>query len=145
MNFPKIFVYGSLRKGFHNYQRYLAGKVKKIEPGYVQGTLYFLKNKGYPALCYGHNQIIGEILTLNLPLTKILPDLDKLEGFISKNHPLNEYNREERLVFNMETHQTESLLVYVFNESNPNCDLKSMIPIHDGDFSKFINEKSFTA
>ena len=37
----KIFVYGSLRTGFFNYEKYLKGKVIKSELGRVKG-LYII-------------------------------------------------------------------------------------------------------
>ena len=46
----QIFVYGSLRKGMYNYERYVKGKSHFVGNGYVKGCLYALKDAAYPAL-----------------------------------------------------------------------------------------------
>ena len=43
----KIFVYGSLRTGFYNYNKYLKGKIEDAVLGKVKGKLYHMPHKGY--------------------------------------------------------------------------------------------------
>ena len=60
----KIFVYGSLRTGFFNYNKYLMGKVNDSKVGKVNGQLYHMPHKGYPALIEGNDEVFGEVMTL---------------------------------------------------------------------------------
>ena len=61
----KIFVYGSLREGFFNYDLYLKGKIKSIRPAIIEGyDLYHMPYKGYPAIFSGKQTIIGEVVEL---------------------------------------------------------------------------------
>ena len=60
-----IFVYGSLREGFFNYDIYLKGKVKSIRPAEISGfELYHMPYKGYPAVLPGNSTIVGEVVEL---------------------------------------------------------------------------------
>ena len=45
----RIFVYGTLRKGMYNYDRYLKDKQSFREYGYIKGKLMSLKGQKYPA------------------------------------------------------------------------------------------------
>ncbi|MEG1087813.1 MAG: gamma-glutamylcyclotransferase family protein, partial [Cetobacterium sp.] len=60
----KIFVYGSLREGFFNYDKYLVNKVSPASLGKVNGKLFHLSHKGYPALLDGEEEVIGELMEL---------------------------------------------------------------------------------
>jgi len=74
----KIFVYGTLMKGFYNYKRYLEGRISRIIPGRTHGLLYHLP-EGYPALLEGNESIEGEIME---PVDEnLLKTLDRLEGY----------------------------------------------------------------
>ena len=88
----KIFVYGSLRTGFFNYNKYLLGKVSNAQDGKVKGKLYHMTHKGYPALIEGDDVVVGEIMTLNDFESVIIP-MDKMENYYGVNDSRNEYNR----------------------------------------------------
>ena len=63
MNNINIFVYGSLREGFFNYDKYLKGKVIKNIPAVLEGMdLYHMPYKGYPAIIPGNGILKGEII-----------------------------------------------------------------------------------
>lgn len=88
----KVFVYGTLKPGEANYQRYCAGKVIKAIAGYTTGSLYSLP-MGYPAMTEGKNKITGVLLTF--ANADILTSLDILEGYQEHQaSELNEYYRQ---------------------------------------------------
>ena len=58
-----LFVYGSLREGFFNYDKYLAGKVvEKKDASLENMRLYHMPYKGYPAITPGNDKVLGEII-----------------------------------------------------------------------------------
>lgn len=90
----KIFVYGSLREGFFNYDRYLKGNVIKNKPAKMNNfILYHMPYKGYPAVIDGNGEVYGEVMTLS-NYHEVMNSVDEMEGFISKGNPNNEYNKE---------------------------------------------------
>lgn len=112
----KIFVYGSLREGFFNYDKYLAGKVFPAQLGKVTGKLYHLSHKGYPALLHGDDEVIGEIMEMKDFYKDIVP-MDEMEGYISEeNTSLNEYTRTMMVVKNLETKEEEICYVYKYEQ-----------------------------
>ena len=56
-----LFTYGSLKKGFHNYDRYLQSE-KFVASATVKGEMYSCGS--YPALYKGADTISGEIYTI---------------------------------------------------------------------------------
>jgi gamma-glutamylcyclotransferase (GGCT)/AIG2-like uncharacterized protein YtfP len=88
-----IFVYGTLKPGAANFDRYCGGKVFKSQHGYTQGYLYELPSLGYPGMIHGIDRVHGFILSFND--TTILAELDELEDYDPHRQPIeNEYNRE---------------------------------------------------
>ena len=59
----RMFVYGTLMKGFVNYDHHLRGQVISITQGDTAGQLYHLP-QGYPALVEGDKAIKGEVMEL---------------------------------------------------------------------------------
>jgi gamma-glutamylcyclotransferase (GGCT)/AIG2-like uncharacterized protein YtfP len=87
-----VFVYGTLKPGEINYERYCRGRIHKGQPAWVFGRLYAL-NLGYPALAVGSDPVWGVLL--HSTDGSLLRDLDGLEGYEAGRSPdLNEYNRE---------------------------------------------------
>lgn len=43
----KIFVYGTLMKGFYNYERALAGQEVSQVPARIRGRVWHMTNRGY--------------------------------------------------------------------------------------------------
>ena len=100
MNFLKVFVYGTLKPGEVNYQRYCAGEVIAATPAIARGQLFAL-SLGYPAMTTGTQTVHGFLLSFEN--TAILPRLDALEDFVPGRSPeQNEYQRELITVFNSE-------------------------------------------
>uniref|UniRef100_A0ACD5GUF5 Gamma-glutamylcyclotransferase family protein n=1 Tax=Desertifilum tharense IPPAS B-1220 TaxID=1781255 RepID=A0ACD5GUF5_9CYAN len=81
----RVFVYGTLKPGEYNYQRYCQGKTIAEQSAIALGELFTLP-VGYPALIPGEQPVRGFVLTFNDP--QILADLDRLEGYSSQNPPI---------------------------------------------------------
>ena len=80
-----LFVYGSLREGFFNYDKYLAGKVvEKKDASLENMRLYHMPYKGYPAITPGNDKVLGEIMVINEEeYDETVKAMDEMEGFIS--------------------------------------------------------------
>ncbi|BDI14745.1 gamma-glutamylcyclotransferase [Nostoc cf. commune SO-36] len=88
----QVFVYGTLKPGETNYQRYCAGKVVDVKRVFVQGKLFALP-MGYPAMTLGDSQVHGYLLSFSDP--RILNELDVLEDYQpNRQTPENLYNRQ---------------------------------------------------
>ena len=137
----KIFVYGSLREGFFNYDLYLKGKIKSIKPAIIEGyDLYHMPYKGYPAIFSGKQTIIGEVVEL-LDYKINLKAMDKMEGFIESGNPNNEYSREIVRVKYTDDEKYEDCYCYIYNKSIDNKFDKEAIYINDGDWKKYMTKK----
>ncbi|MBK1988019.1 gamma-glutamylcyclotransferase [Sphaerospermopsis aphanizomenoides BCCUSP55] len=92
-----VFVYGTLKPGEVNYQKYCAGKVIEEKRAIAFGKLYALP-MGYPAMTPGDGTVHGYLLSFTD--SKLLTALDDLEDFESKR-PMSEnpYNRQLIEVF----------------------------------------------
>jgi len=94
----KVFVYGTLKPGECNYQRYCTGFVVAAEPAVARGQLFALP-VGYPAMTPGDGLVHGVLLSFASPA--ILRNLDELEDY-DPHRPTsqNEYDRQQIEVFN---------------------------------------------
>jgi gamma-glutamylcyclotransferase (GGCT)/AIG2-like uncharacterized protein YtfP len=89
----QVFVYGTLKPGAANFDRYCGGKVVKSQRCYTQGCLYELPSLGYPGMIHGIDRVHGFILSFNDKT--ILAELDELEDYDPHRQPSeNDYNRE---------------------------------------------------
>ena len=91
----RVFVYGTLKKGFSNHDRIFAGYDIKITPAWTYGELYDLGH--FPAMTEGNNKVNGELIEFEDP--GILRKIDRLEGYVGRNNPDNFYDRLEVDVF----------------------------------------------
>lgn len=94
----RLFVYGTLKPGEANYNRYCAGNVVASQSAIAMGVLFALP-MGYPAMTPGNQPVHGFLLTFSDPT--ILATLDKLEGYHGDDTPyiVNLYNRLKIEVF----------------------------------------------
>jgi gamma-glutamylcyclotransferase (GGCT)/AIG2-like uncharacterized protein YtfP len=93
----KVFVYGTLKPGEANYQKYCAGKVVEATEAYTWGQLYNL-SVGYPAMTEGNSKVKGVLLTFDN--AAILKNLDELEDYDEMRSPeLNEYYRKQIAIY----------------------------------------------
>ncbi|CAD5960780.1 Gamma-L-glutamyl-butirosin B gamma-glutamyl cyclotransferase [Planktothrix tepida] len=106
-NLIHVFVYGTLKPGESNYQRYCQGRVIAQRPAVVQGKLYDL-SLGYPGMVAGDGIVQGVILSFSDP--NIFIDLDQLEDYQPHRPPeKNEYQRQQIPVFDL-NHQPLGLV-----------------------------------
>ncbi len=99
MNHLKIFVYGTLKPGEANYQRYCAGKVIEAKRAIAFGQLFDLP-LGYPAMTSGESLVHGFLLTFSD--SAILTLLDELEDYDPhRTLEENEYNRKQIETYNL--------------------------------------------
>ena len=95
----KVFVYGTLKPGYDNYDRYCGDRLLASQPAKVKGALYALP-VGYPGMTYGEQWVQGYLLTLKED-GQTLQDLDALEDYHPHQaHSL--YQREITKVFKPE-------------------------------------------
>jgi gamma-glutamylcyclotransferase (GGCT)/AIG2-like uncharacterized protein YtfP len=106
----KIFVYGTLKPGEANHDRYCQSAIK-IQAAIALGTLFDLPF-GYPAMTPGNSTVSGFLLTFDHP--QILEALDELEDY----HPdrpaaQNEYYRQKTKTFSPTHHPLGIAWVYM--------------------------------
>lgn len=134
----RIFVYGSLMEGFHNFDKYLVGKVRSRNYGTTKGTLYHLKNKGYPGYTLdGVGTIHGEIIEIeDDELT--LDAIYKLEDCVINNKPENSYNRTKVSVRNLDNDLVEDLEAFVYAPDSPKNIDDERILIKHGNWKRYM-------
>lgn len=94
----KVFVYGTLKPGESNYQRYCAAKVLEAKRAIALGQLFALPF-GYPAMTPGESPVQGFLLSFSD--STVLRHLDWLEDYDShRPTEQNEYNRLTIEIFN---------------------------------------------
>ncbi|WP_027621719.1 gamma-glutamylcyclotransferase family protein [Acetivibrio clariflavus] len=127
----KVFVYGTLMKGFQNYKRYLEGKINSITPGRTYGVLYHLR-EGYPALLPGNEIVEGEIME---PVDDmLLKSLDRLEGY-SERSSNNLYIREVR---NILTEKGQQMTCWIYIYADKKYAKENGILVPNGNWRKFM-------
>jgi gamma-glutamylcyclotransferase (GGCT)/AIG2-like uncharacterized protein YtfP len=95
-----VFVYGTLKPGEANYQKYCTGKVVEARRAIAPGKLYALP-MGYPAMTLGDGKVHGYLLSF--ADEGILTALDDLEDYDS-TRPMSEnlYNRQFIEIFDLD-------------------------------------------
>jgi gamma-glutamylcyclotransferase (GGCT)/AIG2-like uncharacterized protein YtfP len=95
----RVFVYGTLKPGESNYQRYCAPTVLEAKRAIALGQLFALP-LGYPAITLGENQVQGFLLSF--PNETVLRYLDWLEDY-NPHRPAaeNQYNRQQIETYNL--------------------------------------------
>lgn len=139
MLIDKIFVYGSLRSDMFNYEKLLKGKVSKTSKATINGNLFHLDNKGYPAVVPGDGTIIGELMELK-DFNKSLKELDDLENYSEDNNINCEYLRKE-IEVNLKDGRKEIGYYYEYNTKALNNSEDKLIEIPHGDWKEYIISK----
>ena len=138
-----LFVYGSLREGFFNYDKYLAGKVVEKKDAILENMrLYHMPYKGYPAITKGEDVVCGEIMVINESnYEETVKAMDKMEGFISDNNPENEYHKVILEVENLLTNEKEKCFVYFYNKERDMIFEEESVYIPHGDWKEYMLNK----
>ncbi|WP_413160354.1 gamma-glutamylcyclotransferase [Capilliphycus salinus ALCB114379] len=112
-NLIHIFVYGTLKPGECNYQRYCAGRVVRERLAIAEGQLFHL-SLGYPGMTPGEGWVSGAVLSF--PDESIFEDLDRLEDYQRDRQPeQNEYQRQQIQTLTPDFQPLEVAWVYLMN------------------------------
>ncbi len=131
----KIFVYGTLKPGETNYQRYCAGKVVEAKRAIAFGQLFDLP-LGYPAMTLGDSPVQGFLLTFADP--NVLSILDELEDYDPQRLPEeNEYYRQQIDIYSP-TGQALGL-AWVYLMTSKQVQYLEGIPIPSGWWSGYVD------
>ena len=135
-----LFVYGSLREGFFNYEKYLKGNVAETAPARLTNMkLYHMPYKGYPAIMFGKDTVMGEIMILHEEIyEETMRAMDEMEGFISEGNPENEYHKVVLEAENLETNEKEPCFVYFYNKEKDELFDSNAIYIPHGDWKEHM-------
>lgn len=107
-----MFVYGTLKPGAANFDRYCGNKVVSSHRAYIYGNLYHLPGLGYPGATRGTEEVQG--FALGFDDASILQDLDRLEDYDPHRHPdANEYYRELIIAYPLDRSAPISAWVYL--------------------------------
>ncbi|EJP6473949.1 gamma-glutamylcyclotransferase [Clostridium botulinum] len=139
-----LFVYGSLREGFFNFDKYIKDQIILRKLGKIKGTLYHMPNKGYPAVLKGNEEVIGEIIELK-NWNENIKSLDAMENYISDGNKNNEYNRElveVEIIENEDKGKKLKAFAYLYNMNDEDVFNKNSIYISHGDWKKFMLEEN---
>lgn len=135
-----VFVYGSLREGFFNYDKYLKGKVVSIKPAKLENKIvYHMPYKGYPAIMEGNGVVYGEIMEI---IPKIYDEtmeaMDIMEGFKGEGNPENEYHKTILEAVHLDTEKKEECYVYYYNPAIDDRFKDEAIFVENGDWVKHM-------
>lgn len=134
----RVFVYGSLRSDMFNYDLYLDGKVEENVKGTIEGDLFHIDNKGYPAVVSGDGEVVGELMKFK-DFEATLKELDELEAYEEGKENENEYNRK---IVNVKIAEGTVIKAYYY-EYNPPADYNKedkLIPVENGDWKVYMEE-----
>ena len=134
----QVFVYGSLRSGFHHpaYQ-YISRYFTLISPARVKGKLYDMGE--YPAAIptEGEHYIIGELYRIKNQdeFSWAMAQLDDYEGLNTENNEPALYRREESVVYT--GNHTTKAWIYWYNGA-----ISHKPVIESGDVLQYLAEKN---
>jgi gamma-glutamylcyclotransferase (GGCT)/AIG2-like uncharacterized protein YtfP len=107
-----VFVYGTLKPGEANFDRYCGNRVIASRHAHIEGNLYDLSALGYPGAIHGNSRVHGFVLSFDRPT--ILAELDELENFQPHRDPAeNDYNRESIVAY-LSTDRTSSIVAWAY-------------------------------
>ena len=134
-----IFVYGSLMEGFSSSEKVLKGKVEKRIKATINGRLYHLIEKGYPALVNGEDVVYGELLIMK-DLESILPELDEIKYYYRDGNENNEYNRVKMEARSIDGYRVVAY-VYKYNCNDIEKCKERTEYISSGDWKAYMENK----
>lgn len=135
MDIYPVFVYGTLKRGFRNFSRYLHTE-QFVQAAYVLGDLYTLEDADYPALINtdtSKNLCFGELFACDI---KTCNALDELEEYDEQNPYASMYYRIQLPVYTMQNKRYTQAWTYVYNTENPLFSQRLCARIPDGIYKK---------
>lgn len=138
-NLYQLFVYGSLRSGFHHpAYAYISRYFSLIAEGKAKGKLYDMGE--YPAAVpdeQSNSFIVGELYRINNPdeFNWAMAQLDDYEGLNTENNEPALYRREKVTVYIAD--RTEQAWVYWFNG-----DVGGKPLVESGDVLQYARQKN---
>ena len=134
----QIFVYGSLRSGFHHpAYEYISRYFTLVADGKIKGSLYDMG--AYPAAVPTEKDafIIGELYHINHPdeFAWAIAQLDDYEGLNTENSETPLYRREHTTVYTNDG--STNAWVYWFNG-----DVSNKAAIESGDILEYMQQKN---
>lgn len=132
----KLFVYGSLRTRCDNYEKYLKNRVKIYQRAVIQGKLYHIENKGYPAATHGDGVIYGELMEFYDP-KETMNILDKLEEYRENDTKNSIYIREE-VEATLLDGTKHMAYVYIYNIDCEYNKFDKLIEVPNNDWIKYM-------
>ncbi|MDQ7823347.1 MAG: gamma-glutamylcyclotransferase family protein [Candidatus Eremiobacteraeota bacterium] len=134
----RVFVYGTLMRGFGNHRHYKESLGRFVGYGSVKGVLYHFPREGYPGLLEesGDSPVRGEVYELEG--ADSLRVLDRLEGYDEKGS-CNLYEREKRPV-SLDGSGTLECWVYFFSDRE--YAMSCGEPVASGDWRAFIQGRN---
>lgn len=95
-NVKPIFVYGTLRNGFGNYEAFLKGYTEKEVLAFTKGKLYSNLHNTFPCMLPGNDRVVGEVMFVKPQFyRRVLANLDRLEGYYKDDEEFSMYLRRE--------------------------------------------------
>lgn len=136
----KMFVYGTLMKGFYNYDKALVGQEASMVPARTRGKVFHMVNRGYPAMKQGDGWVYGELVELK-DFAAVIDIMDDIEGYHGPEDPRNEYARLLLPVENLESGETEEAYVYYYVPDDLGTPGNPVIELEHGSWRTFMEEK----
>lgn len=97
----RVFVYGTLKPGESNFDRYCGDRAIDCERAYIRGDLYDFPRLGYPGAIEGEGKIHGFVLSFTD--AGVLAALDELEDYDpQRDRAANDYDRELVATYNLD-------------------------------------------
>jgi gamma-glutamylcyclotransferase (GGCT)/AIG2-like uncharacterized protein YtfP len=111
-----VFVYGTLRKGFGNYNNILKGNTVMEFNAETTGILCEVFGGGFPAMVEGGEIVKGELMFIDeFEYEQTLQRLDRLEGYHPKDRGNSMYLRETKMVKNELNGESVEAWTYIWN------------------------------
>lgn len=136
----KMFVYGTLMKGFYNYDKSLVGQELSMVPARTRGRVWHMTSRGYPAIKDGDGWVYGELVELK-DFAAVIDLMDDIEGYRGPGHKENEYERIVREVEVLDTGAVEEAYVYYYVPENLGSPDNPVEELLDGNWRKYMEAK----
>ncbi|MDD3192510.1 MAG: gamma-glutamylcyclotransferase [Oscillospiraceae bacterium] len=136
----KMFVYGTLMRGFYNYDKALVGQEKSMVPARTRGRVWHMVDRGYPAIKEGEGWVYGELVELK-DFAAVIDQMDDIEGYHGPDDPRNEYARILLPVENLETGKMEEAYVYYYVPDDLGSSENPVVELTHGSWRTYMEEK----